>query len=99
MPEAAFMGARVRLQLLAQERGSLPVLLLTRHPVEREQASARENVVKVVVLCFVSAYGSVRIDEAVYDVLDVVKIFSVPRLVPDAFDALEEDALLVTPFL
>lgn len=50
MPEATFRSARVRLELLSQERSGLSVFLLASGFVKEEEVAAGKDVIDVVLV-------------------------------------------------
>jgi hypothetical protein len=83
--------------LFAQEGRGLPVLLLPRHLVERQEVAAEQDVINVVVFELVGADRAVLVHEVVNALLDELEVPAVARRVPDALDALEQDAEFVSP--
>ena len=67
--------------------------------MKQQQDSSVENIIEVVVFEFIGLDGAVVVHKTIHAVLDVAEIFSISRVVPDTFQALQHDALIVIPLL
>jgi hypothetical protein len=87
----------MRLQLRSQELGGFPILLLFSDFVQEEECSSGEDVVDVVFFDGVGANGAVAGDEVVHAALDEVEILLVARILIDALDPFQHQAMIVGP--
>jgi hypothetical protein len=97
VPKAAFRGARVRPELRAQQTGRLPVFVLFRILIKKQEHSAQLDIIQIVLIDAISPDRAVIGNVTIHGGANVIEVLLISRLLPDALHALQDHALLVTP--
>ena len=98
VPEPAVAGARLGVELLAQQRGGLLITLVMGELPERQHGLARIDVVEAVILRLVTVDFSVRRDERTDRVFGEFNVVRVVRLFVQFEQRQREQAGGVIPF-